>query len=52
MKHGLLRVEDLGLATDLYELTMAAAFDRAGFGNRIATFDLSVRSLPRSSTLR
>jgi nicotinate phosphoribosyltransferase len=35
----------LGLATDLYELTMAAAFLREGRHEQ-ATFDLFVRSLP------
>jgi nicotinate phosphoribosyltransferase len=34
-----------GLSTDLYELTMAAAYFQAGAGHR-ATFELFVRSLP------
>jgi nicotinate phosphoribosyltransferase len=46
MNDGLLRSRDLALSTDLYELTMAAAFERAGFASRTATFDVAVRSLP------
>lgn len=38
---------DLALFTDLYELTMAASFLAHGI-DHIATFDLFVRSLPRS----
>ncbi|MGD1073011.1 MAG: nicotinate phosphoribosyltransferase [Bryobacteraceae bacterium] len=36
-----------GLLTDLYELTMAAGYYAAGKHNEIATFELSVRRLPR-----
>jgi nicotinate phosphoribosyltransferase len=36
-----------GLATDLYQLTMAAAYWANGMGDRTATFELFVRSLPR-----
>lgn len=46
MDYGLLEPDDLVLCTDLYELTMAAAFLEAGAEDRLATFDLSVRSLP------
>ncbi|HSB12473.1 MAG TPA: nicotinate phosphoribosyltransferase [Blastocatellia bacterium] len=35
-----------GLTTDLYELTMAAAYFESGLQNKRATFDLFVRSLP------
>lgn len=35
-----------GLATDLYELTMAAAYHENGMADRIATFELFVRTLP------
>lgn len=35
-----------GLLTDLYELTMAAGFFRAGKAGEIATFELTVRHLP------
>jgi nicotinate phosphoribosyltransferase len=35
-----------GLQTDLYELTMAAAYWAAGRSEDVATFELSVRSLP------
>ena len=34
------------LFTDLYELTMGAAYIRGGLDRRIATFDLFVRTLP------
>ncbi len=37
-----------GLLTDLYELTMAAGYFEAGTASRTATFELSVRSLPRN----
>lgn len=36
----------LGLATDLYQLTMAAAYWRHGLGREYATFELFVRKLP------
>ncbi len=36
-----------GLATDLYQLTMAAAYFENGMGTEPATFELFVRSLPR-----
>jgi nicotinate phosphoribosyltransferase len=43
----LLLVPDrLGLVTDLYELTMAAAYWCAGLADRVATFDLFFRELP------
>src|SRR5688500_1267243 len=35
-----------GLATDLYQLTMAAAYFTNGIGRETATFELSVRRLP------
>ena len=35
-----------GLLTDLYELTMSAAYWQAGKADDVATFELSVRSLP------
>lgn len=47
MQHGLIALERLGLSTDLYELTMAAAFFDAGIADRWATFDLGVRDLPQ-----
>ncbi|MBI2817286.1 MAG: nicotinate phosphoribosyltransferase [Acidobacteria bacterium] len=37
-----------GLQTDLYELTMAAAYFQTGKYREYATFELSVRSLPAS----
>lgn len=46
MRDGLMTAEELGLSTDLYELTMAAAFFEAGLQERTATFDVAVRSLP------
>lgn len=46
MNHALIELEDTVLATDLYELTMAAAMLEAGAQDRLATFDLSVRGLP------
>lgn len=46
MEHGLITPERLALSTDLYELTMAAAYFEEGVADRVATFDLSVRSLP------
>lgn len=36
----------LGLATDLYQLTMAAAYFENGKGSETATFELFVRKLP------
>ena len=36
----------VGLLTDLYELTMAAAYWQSGKAQEVATFELSVRSLP------
>lgn len=38
--------QGLGLLTDLYELTMAAAYDAHGMAGRWATFELWVRRLP------
>jgi nicotinate phosphoribosyltransferase len=35
-----------GLLTDLYELTMSAAYWHSGKADEVATFELSVRSLP------
>ena len=46
MQHALITRQQLGLSTDLYELTMAAAYHHAGIADRSATFDLSVRELP------
>ena len=37
---------DLGLATDLYELTMAAAYFEHGMAAQTATFELFIRHLP------
>jgi nicotinate phosphoribosyltransferase len=37
-----------GLLTDLYELTMAAAYFSAGKHRDIATFEVSIRRLPRN----
>lgn len=39
-----------GLTTDLYELTMAAAYFENGLQNKRAIFELFVRSLPRERT--
>ena len=36
-----------GLLTDLYELTMAAGYFEAGKATQKATFELSIRRLPR-----
>ena len=36
-----------GLLTDLYELTMAAGYFEAGKGSQKATFELSIRRLPK-----
>ena len=47
MKHAQIASDRLALSTDLYELTMAAGYFAAGHHDRTATFDLSVRSLPR-----
>lgn len=38
---------NIELTTDLYQLTMAAAYLKSGMADRQATFDLFVRSLPR-----
>jgi len=38
--------EQLGLLTDLYELTMAAGYLAAGKAEQIASFELYIRSLP------
>lgn len=38
--------DNLGLCTDLYELTMAAAYLRAGVHERKAVFELHTRQLP------
>ena len=38
--------EHSGLLTDLYELTMAAAYFESGKSQESATFELSIRSLP------
>ncbi len=46
MKHAQIVPDRLALSTDLYELTMAAGYFAEGMHDRIATFDLSVRSLP------
>jgi len=40
------RPGELGLATDLYELTMAAAYFQHGMHEEIAIFELFVRELP------
>jgi len=39
-------VPHAGLLTDLYELTMSAAYWKAGKSDEVATFELSVRSIP------
>ena len=39
-----------GLLTDLYELTMAAGYLEAGKPTHRATFELSIRRLPRNRT--
>lgn len=39
---------DFALATDLYELTMAAAYFRSGQADRKAVFEAFVRKLPRN----
>ena len=39
-------VPHAGLLTDLYELTMSAAYWKAGKSAEVATFELSVRSIP------
>lgn len=46
MRHAQILPDRLALSTDLYELTMAAGYFAEGVHDRIATFDLSVRSLP------
>jgi len=45
---GLLPETRLGIATDLYQLTMANGYSAIGKENEIATFDLFVRRLPRN----
>ena len=39
-------VPHAGLLTDLYELTMSAAYWQAGKSDEVASFELSVRSIP------
>ncbi|MBI3933629.1 MAG: nicotinate phosphoribosyltransferase [Acidobacteria bacterium] len=39
-------VPHAGLLTDLYELTMSAAYWKTGKSDEVATFELSVRSIP------
>jgi len=46
MKHAQIIPDRLALSTDLYELTMAAGYFAEGVHDRVATFDLNVRSLP------
>ncbi len=41
-----------GLLTDLYELTMAAGYFDAGKAGEKATFEFTIRRLPRASQLR
>jgi len=48
MKHAHIVPDRLALSTDLYELTMAAGYFAEGVHDRVATFDLGVRSLPRN----
>ncbi|HLV00788.1 MAG TPA: nicotinate phosphoribosyltransferase [Acidobacteriota bacterium] len=43
-------VDTLGINTDLYELTMAAAYFEGGFSESRATFELFTRRLPRRRT--
>lgn len=45
---GLLPEDRLGIATDLYQLTMANGYAALGKENEIATFDLFVRRLPKN----
>ncbi len=40
--------ETLGLNTDLYELTMAAAYFESGLTDQLATFELYTRELPKT----
>ncbi|HUV12365.1 MAG TPA: nicotinate phosphoribosyltransferase, partial [Acidobacteriota bacterium] len=40
--------ETLGLNTDLYELTMAAAYFESGLADQVATFELYTRELPKT----
>lgn len=44
----LLSENDVALATDLYELTMAAAYFKSNQTNRIGVFEAFVRKLPRN----
>lgn len=46
MRHAQIVPDRLALSTDLYELTMAAGYFAEGVHDRVATFDLNVRSLP------
>ncbi|MBD1843108.1 nicotinate phosphoribosyltransferase [Cyanobacteria bacterium FACHB-63] len=43
----IIRPEDYGLLTDLYQLTMAACYVGEGLDQRRASFELSVRRLPK-----
>lgn len=40
--------DTLGLITDLYELTMAAAYFESGLADQVATFELYTRELPKT----
>lgn len=44
----LLSENDIALATDIYELTMAAAYFKSNQTNRIGVFEAFVRKLPRN----
>ena len=46
MREGQTPCLDSGLNTDLYELTMGAAFWKSGMADKYAVFELFVRSLP------
>lgn len=48
MNLGELSNDDLSIATDFYELTMAAAYHASGQSNRRAVFEGFVRKLPRN----
>ena len=43
-----INTDNFGLATDLYELTMATAYFRSGQADRKAVFEVFVRKLPRN----
>jgi nicotinate phosphoribosyltransferase len=45
---GLMPEDRLGIATDLYQLTMANGYSAIGKETEIATFDLFVRKLPKN----